>query len=254
MDSLPATNGDSIGLTDWQMLKVIAAHSSIALILPFALYLYFDYLAFLALGPGGTPSNVAGFLKIKFLSLLAVSNLYEPLAIPKSRKDASGYLGDLPERSGSRPETRGIAPHRQVTQKASKAVVNEIKDAIESLAVCDDRLLTGVSCLEKHGLALFRGSCTRDSEICHLHNTEGSIHIGLHPNDARTVLQRGWGERHPLARGGWCERFVSASFVLVYAPQNETEIDLVMSIVQAGARYQVCNASGSDASRARKGG
>jgi len=41
------------------------------------------------------------------------------------------------------------------------------------------------------------------------------------------------GERHPLARGGWCRRFVPKEFVLVYAPRNEQDLEVVMKIVHA---------------------
>jgi len=60
----------------------------------------------------------------------------------------------------------------------------------------------------------------------------------LHPADVKTVLESGWGERHPLARGGWMERFVPVGFVLIYAPRKAEEIDTLMEIVKA-ARWWV---------------
>ena len=59
------------------------------------------------------------------------------------------------------------------------------------------------------------------------------MHLTLHPADAKAVLESGWGERHPLARGGWCRRFVPKEFVLVYAPREEGEVEVVMEIVAA---------------------
>ena len=41
-------------------------------------------------------------------------------------------------------------------------------------------------------------------------------------------------ERHPLARGGWCRRFVPVGFVMIYAPRTEEEVGLVLEIVKAG--------------------
>jgi hypothetical protein len=55
----------------------------------------------------------------------------------------------------------------------------------------------------------------------------------LHPQDARIVLERGWGERHPLARGGWLSRFVPIGFVMVYAPRDAEELEAVMEIIRA---------------------
>ena len=55
----------------------------------------------------------------------------------------------------------------------------------------------------------------------------------LHPADAKLVLESGWGERHPLARGGWFERFVPAGFIMVYAPRTSEEVATVLRIVEA---------------------
>lgn len=40
-------------------------------------------------------------------------------------------------------------------------------------------------------------------------------------------------ERHPLARGGFCERFVPVGFTMIYAPRNEEEVEVVMEIIKA---------------------
>lgn len=57
----------------------------------------------------------------------------------------------------------------------------------------------------------------------------------LHPDDIRVLLQAGWGERHPLARGDWIRRLSSVppEFVMVYAPRDKGEVDVVMTIVRA---------------------
>jgi hypothetical protein len=47
------------------------------------------------------------------------------------------------------------------------------------------------------------------------------------------VLNKGWGERHPLAKGGWFRRFVPREFTLVYAPRTEDDLEAVMQIVAA---------------------
>jgi len=59
------------------------------------------------------------------------------------------------------------------------------------------------------------------------------LHLTLHPADAAVVLQTGWGERHPLAQGGWLSRFVPAGFIMVYAPRNTKEVEMVSKIVAA---------------------
>jgi hypothetical protein len=51
------------------------------------------------------------------------------------------------------------------------------------------------------------------------------------------VLEAGWGERHPLARGGWFEKFVPEGFVMVYAPRGEEDVEVLVRIVRAGAWF-----------------
>ena len=66
------------------------------------------------------------------------------------------------------------------------------------------------------------------------------MHLTLHPSDAALVISQGWGERHPLAG---CpvllpslspSRLLPSGFVMVYAPQDESQIGIVTDIVRAG--------------------
>lgn len=82
-----------------------------------------DYRAFLALGPGGVPYNIFGWA--------AITILVRPFAL--SEKDAT-WTGDypsegshqdildLPPRKYGRAKLAGIAPHRQMTQKAPESM------------------------------------------------------------------------------------------------------------------------------------
>lgn len=82
-----------------------------------------DYRAFLALGPGGVPYNIFGWA--------AITILVRPFAL--SEKNAT-WTGDypsegahqdilnLPPRKGGRAKLAGIAPHRQMTQKAPESM------------------------------------------------------------------------------------------------------------------------------------
>ena len=57
--------------------------------------------------------------------------------------------------------------------------------------------------------------------------------MNLHPDDAKVVLENGWGERHPLSKGGWMKKYVPREFVMVYAPRNAEELDVVCRIIEA---------------------
>ncbi|KAL9577088.1 MAG: hypothetical protein Q9212_006599, partial [Teloschistes hypoglaucus] len=66
--------------------------------------------------------------------------------------------------------------------------------------------------------------------------SDSSMHLTLHPEDAALVISRGWGERHPLAGCpvlGIGKRLLPEGFVMVYAPQDEKQIEVLHDIVRA---------------------
>ncbi|KAL5120237.1 hypothetical protein ACEQ8H_001795 [Pleosporales sp. CAS-2024a] len=219
--------------------------TALTLLLPplLAWYIHRDYKAFISLGPGGTPSTPLGYLKIKLLSLVCLRDPLRPMAIPAHFRPQTGYFAalttgqQLPRRKGARPVIAGIAPQRQKTQQSNAGVYAQLVGRMDAL-VADprNRLAQRTSCFEKYSMALFATTPivgTRGGEICHAHPSDGSMHMTLHPSDAKILLEQGWGERHPLARGGWCRRFVPKEFVLVYAPRDDAEVDIVLTIVAA---------------------
>lgn len=123
---------------------------ALAAILTFALHLHLGHLSFKALGPGGTPPTISGFLRVKLLALLSVRDPTRPRLIPNG--DArTGHLVDLPKRASERPVIRGIAPHRQVTQKATADMLDRLASAILAMASETDYVVHGISCIEQHG-------------------------------------------------------------------------------------------------------
>ncbi|KAK4560575.1 hypothetical protein LTR86_005772 [Recurvomyces mirabilis] len=223
-----------------QIINLASSFSSLAILLPLLLYLHFDYLAFVALGPGGTPTTFPGYVRVKVLSFFALNDPYLAAPTPRRFEGQPGFLVELSKRPLPRPCTRGIAPHRQVTQKADKRWYSKLANSIETMGRSSDRLRLGTSCFEKNGTGLFSTSPAKrtcNGEICHAHPSDGSMHMTLHPADAKVVLEAGWGERHPLARGGWFERFVPGGFVMIYAPHSEQDVETVMQIVKAAAWF-----------------
>jgi hypothetical protein len=210
---------------------------------PIPAIIHNDYKNFLSLGPGGTPSTFFGYLKIVYLRFFALSNPYTPLALSYKVNPAEGYYQGaqcwLPRRAGPRPTVAGIAPQRQLDQPGSIKMYLALRTSLEQLAEERSELLrTGTSCFEKNGLALFSQdpiNATCRGEICHIHHSDRSMHMNLHPDDARVVLEKGWGERHPLARGGWLMAYVPREFIMVYAPRDRTELDVVCRIIEAAA-------------------
>jgi len=206
-----------------------------------------DYENFLSLGPGGTPSTFFGYLKITCLRLFALSDPYTPDSSPKPIYPLVGYYQGaqpwLPKRSGPRPKIVGIAPQRQIDQPGCPQMYHRLRKALEKVADKQTEILRiGTSCFEKKGLALFALqpiNPTCRGEICHIHHSDRSMHMNLHPDDAKVVLEKGWGERHPLARGGWMKTYVPREFVMVYAPRDRIELDVICRIIEA-AGFWAC--------------
>lgn len=197
-------------------------------VVPVALLIRNDYNNFLSLGPGGTPATIQGYIRITCLRMLC---LRDPFTAPEpdpNRLPKAGVLSAqvLPYRAGPRPVVAGIAPQRQLDQHGSQRCYFALRRAMERLSKQNPtKFGTERSCLEKHGLALFarhplQTNC--QGEICHVHDSDHSMHMSLHPDDIKEILQKGWGQRHPLAwKGKYIQMPVAQEFVMVYAPRGK---------------------------------
>lgn len=99
-------------------------------------------------------------------------------------------------------------------------------------------------------------------ECVHVHNIDGSLHATLSPKDARTVIERGWGELHRLAGftylGSWLPRWLGPNlrwgaypgsdrpgagkmmpptYCMIYAPRNSAEFEIVQRICDAAVSF-----------------
>ncbi len=66
-------------------------------------------------------------------------------------------------------------------------------------------------------------------EFAHLHE-DGSFHLVMAEEDEEEVIRKGWGLHHP-----WKDRGVNE--ILVYAPRNEAEIEILKSVIAASYRF-----------------
>ncbi len=72
------------------------------------------------------------------------------------------------------------------------------------------------------------------SEFAHLHPPyDGSLHLVLPAEVASKVIDKGWGELHPMARGGGH----SAVPLMVYGPRNDEELEVVWVILRASFEF-----------------
>ena len=228
------------------ILLIISAPFTVHMAWILFLKIWRDYRAFLALGPGGTSPTVPGYLRICLLRLGALKNPFLP---PSSQELplSNARLNSLSSRSGARPKVAGIAPQRQLDQKASVEAHAALCLKIETLGQqCPGDFFTGRSCFEDQSMALFsktaaEGRVICNGEICRTHSSDGSLHLTLHPADIKIVLEKGWGQRHPLARDpdSWWRwhKVVPTGFVLVYAPRDQAEVEVVSEIIRAAAGW-----------------
>lgn len=241
---------------------------SCILAMPILLLFKNDFDNFIRLGPGGTPPTLAGYARLTWLRLFVLRDPFSPppspspssLSRPRSgilvaRQAGTGTTtNNLPYRPGPRPTVAGLAPQRQLNQHGSPAAFVALKAALTRLAARHPaRFGTATSCLEKHGFALFSRhpvNVCGNGEVVHIHNSDHSMHLNLHPDDIAEVLAKGWSQRHPLAWGrstdrvaaaataeiddqedkknkGWLSRILPRAnsplpetFVLVYAPRG----------------------------------
>jgi hypothetical protein len=70
-------------------------------------------------------------------------------------------------------------------------------------------------------------------EVAHVHPSDHSLHVYVSPQDAKLVMKRGWGLRFPVT---W---LAPPSWIMVYAPRTEEEIEVVREIVRAAVCFAV---------------
>ncbi|KAI1764805.1 hypothetical protein GGR53DRAFT_301165 [Hypoxylon sp. FL1150] len=203
------------------------------------LFIHNDYQNYLKLGPGGTPATFLGYVRINWLKVWACRDPFTPLPADPNVEPVAGILHKkpLPYRCGPRPKVVGIAPQRQVNQFGSRECYLALRRVLESHSnVNSEEVGLGTSCFEKHGLGLFARypfNKTCQGEICHVHSSDHSMHMTLHPDDVKEVIEKGWGERHPLTSQCLLKMPVPKQFTMVYAPRSVDELKVVCQIIEA---------------------
>ncbi|KAI0404792.1 hypothetical protein F4802DRAFT_212499 [Xylaria palmicola] len=253
-DSLAITlDGPTISILSASLICAIhfLQPPTVALLIGLAtavLFVHNDYQNFIKLGPGGTPSTFTGYVRINWLKLWALRDPFDPLPADQAVQPASGVLrgNPLPYRCGPRPHVVGIAPQRQVDQFGSRECYLALRRILEHHGLVHaERMGIGTSCFEKHGLGLFARypvNNTCQGEICHVHNSDHSLHLNLHPEDAREVIEKGWGQRHPLTSRCFLFKMpVPRQFTMVYAPRSRDELKVVCQIIEAAGWWVVAD-------------
>lgn len=146
----------------------------------------------------------------------------------------------LPQRFGDKPKTHYGLPHSQLDQNPPADIYQKLKarafdfpfverrpsiisvPGAEALWLLDEG---GHSCEE----AFMRGN-----EFAHVHPPDdGSMHMMIPENDVPELLDKGWGEIHPLVPVGR----MPPTLVLVFGPRDDAELDVIMGLIDASYQF-----------------
>ncbi len=204
-----------------------------------------DYKAWIALGPGGIPHNIFGWIIITAMRPLGGDPFDRSGFEPRiGEKGDTLFLKDLPKRRRDRPTVAPHpVPHRQTDQIPNAQILKGLADIFDQLVKEKDRLLENkLSQYEKRNFAVWLKEPAKGNpaaggggEIAHFHHSDGSMHAILSPSDAKAVMEMGWGELHQLAR--FKKVFPTETYVLLYAPTCEEDLPIIRCIIEAAVQY-----------------
>ncbi len=154
----------------------------------------------------------------------------------------------LPKRRGSRPRTTPTNPHTQLEQNPEGQVVDELARRVFALPAVEERP-SAISVPGARALWLSEEvpagppeAFMIGREFAHIHPMpDGSLHAALPPEVAQEAVEKGWAEQHPVARMG----YIPHNVVMIYAPRDAEEIEVVAGLVVEAYYYAGGTASGS---------
>ena len=146
----------------------------------------------------------------------------------------------LLQRNGPRPRTTPTNPHTQLEQNPDTSIVVELARRVFSLPGVEERP-SAISVPGARALWLReevpagpREAFMIGREFAHVHPMpDGSLHAALPPEVAREAIEKGWAEQHPVARMG----YIPQNVVMIYAPRDAEEVEVVASLVTESYRY-----------------
>ncbi len=148
----------------------------------------------------------------------------------------------IPPRTGPRPRTSTEIPHSQLDQQpADRALTDAIIEEARTWPHVEETE-SGISVEGARALALEAAAAPADPgdrfmvgrEFCHAHaQGDFSFHAVLPLELAEQAEQAGWAEPHFLVRTGQ----VPPTVVMIYAPTDEPEREVVCRLVRASYEY-----------------
>lgn len=204
-----------------------------------------DYGRWKALGPGGLPHSLIGWLSMAGLRLLKRDGRNpKRLDSALSATEEHSYLGAVVRRQGMRPRVAPHPiPHRQLSETISQENLKRLQSLFDERVEANrETVQYKQSFFEKHhaAITLHDPRCGHvfalisHGEIAHIHPSDGSMHMVLSPSDAKQVLTHQWGELHSLA--GFMNRLPS-TYTFIYAPRTDEDFSTVKRILDASIAF-----------------
>ncbi|KAH8682340.1 hypothetical protein BX600DRAFT_505945 [Xylariales sp. PMI_506] len=219
------------------------------------------YRGWMALGKGGLPHNVFGWLINVLLHPISRSDTRVPGPYTLESTEAvwgpagrqSYYEGSAPSlRVGARPNVPTyVAPQRQITEQGAPEMIKRMDDFLDALVAANPEILqikpSGLEHPERNALFLADKLSypahleNTNKEIAHVHE-EGSTHITLSLSDSARAIELGWAERHKLSG---ITKGLPWGYVMLYAPRNDSELEDWKRFVLAATKFNASTAGGS---------
>ncbi len=153
----------------------------------------------------------------------------------------------LPPREGESPRVTAGIPHIQLDQTSGPDMLAKLSAWAFSLdgvveqpsraSLPGTKALTVAPELPVRAEAMIVGR-----EFAHIHpkaNGSGSLHLRLPADQAKEVVDKGWGEWHPFALDG-----TMVGMVMVYAPRSDEDLRVVQTIIEAAATHAISTVDG----------
>ena len=146
----------------------------------------------------------------------------------------------LPQRQGKKPKTNYRQPHEQLDQIPPPEVYAKMKSQVFDFEFVERRpsviSVPGSEALwlQEEGGHSCAEAFMRGNEFAHVHPPyDGSMHMMLPETDVAELLERGWGELHPLVQEGR----MPPTTVMVFGPRDDGELDEILRIIDASYKF-----------------
>lgn len=155
-------------------------------------------------------------------------------------KDSTARNGRLPARAGGRPSTTPATPHLQLDQHGSRDLTRQLWQRMQCMeGVVGSR--SGISAPTTVAVHLHPDLAVGPdeafmvgTEFAHLHGDgSGSLHLSLPLPAARDVIERGWGETHPVVAMG----YGPPNWVMLYGARDDVELQVVWDLVRTSYAF-----------------